>query len=378
VAPAVVDPDAPLWTAELERRSIGHPAWVGGAGVERRVVVDGHLEPRWGDDRGTAGVTTHAGPPAPFEPDERTDAFEALNHLRNPGTFVVDVTEGSAPAELHVVHVGTGCPGGSHPRTRLRVGPGARITLVETYWPLPGASLVNTATAVEVAPGGHVDHVRVLWAPGGTAAHVGRTTIVVGAGATVRSGTLQIGGGPGRHTVVARLPGPRSVVEINGLSLPSGGAHLDTDVSVRHLADHGTSRLHHVGIVPDRGRVSFGGHVLVAADTAGTDADQQSHDLLLGPTARADTRPWLEIYADDVACTHGATVGRLDGDGLFYLRSRGIPEHAARTLLLEAFAAAALDRLAAPGPTRDWLATITSAAIADVLDATRRPARVAR
>jgi Fe-S cluster assembly protein SufD len=363
-------PVGPWWAGELERRAGGHPAWAPGA--QRLVVVDGRPEPAWSSTAGPAIV--EAGPTGPFRPDERTDGFDALNHLAAPTTVTVDAgPDESRGGELHLVQVGTGRPGGSHARTRVRVRAGAHLTLVETYWSLgwplgwPGdAGLVNATTTIEVDDGGRLDHVRVVDATG---AHVGRTTIVAGAGASVRAGTLQLGAGPVRQTITADLAGPGATVELTGLSLPAGGGHHDTDVSVRHLADRGTSRQLQAGIVADGAHASSRGHVLVAVGTAGSDADQHSRSLLLGPTARADTRPWLEIDADDVACTHGATIGRLDDDARFYLRSRGIPERAARALLVAAFATTALDHLApAGGPTREWLGATVDAAVDGLLD----------
>ncbi|MEP6623399.1 MAG: SufD family Fe-S cluster assembly protein, partial [Acidimicrobiia bacterium] len=113
----------------------------------------------------------------------------------------------------------------------------------------------------------------------------------------------------------------------------------DNVITVEHAASACTSRQQFKGVIDDHARGSFSGRIIVQPGTTATDAAQTSRSLLLKPTAEADTRPWLEIFADDVKCTHGAAVGRLDSEALFYLRTRGIPEHDARTLLIRAFIA---------------------------------------
>ena len=131
---------------------------------------------------------------------------------------------------------------------------------------------------------------------------------------------------------------------------------------VDHAASHCKSTQRYKGIVDDHGRGSFSGHVIVRHGTVGTDAVQSNPNLVLTPTAQADTRPWLEIFADDVRCAHGATVGRLDDDAYFYLRSRGIPAEQARAMLIAAFAAEVVDAIELDSLRErlaDWLHTRT-------------------
>jgi Fe-S cluster assembly protein SufD len=139
--------------------------------------------------------------------------------------------------------------------------------------------------------------------------------------------------------------GPEGRAELDGLYLPAGRQRHDHVVTVDHAASRCTSTQRFHGIVDDHARGSFSGHVIVRPGTVATDADQVNRNLVLRPTAQADTRPWLEILADDVRCTHGATVGRLDDEALFYLRSRGIPLAESRAMLVAAFAAAVVDDL---------------------------------
>jgi Fe-S cluster assembly protein SufD len=349
--------------------------------VDGRPIIDWSSTP---DALAAAGLVVLTGvAPEPFRADERANGFDALNLLTTPGVTTVEVTEAEEPHALHLVHLATTQQPTSPSRTRLVVGPGVILSVTETFesvtgesvtgQSVTGAGLTIPATSLRVGARARVEHVRVV-SVGRGGAHVGSTSIVAHEGARIRSGALQLGPGPVRHSVAADLVGDDAAVELRGLSLPGAGGHHDTDVSVRHLAAAGTSRQHFVGVVPDRARVSFGGHVVVAAGTTGTDADQQSRNLLLGPTARADARPWLEICSDDVRCTHGAAVGRLDDDGLFYLRTRGIGVREARAMLLRAFVATVLDELAEPGATADWLTIRATDAIDELLRSpTTRP-----
>jgi Fe-S cluster assembly protein SufD len=354
--------------AELERLAATHPAWAPGA--VRLVLVDGRPIVDWSsapDALAAAGLVVLCGAaPEPFRPEARTNGFEALNLLTTPGVTTVEVTEAEQPHALHLVHLATTQHLTSPSRTRVIVGSGVLLRVTETFQSITGVGLTNPVTSLHVGVGAHVEHLRVV-SVGRGGAHVGSTAIVAHQGARIRSGALQLGPGPIRHSVAADLAADDATVELRGLSLPGAGGHHDTDVSVRHLASAGTSRQHFVGVVPDRARASFGGHVLVAAGTTGTDADQQSRNVLLGPTARADARPWLEICSDDVRCTHGAAVGRLDDDSLFYLRTRGIGVREARAMLVRGFVATVLDELAEPGTTADWLTTRATDAIEDLL-----------
>lgn len=361
-----LDP-APRSSAQAQIRWLlsGHPS--GAAGRGRIVLIDGRHHRELSDLPAEVGVTVDLDVrAAPFTIDERTDGFEALNHLATTGVTRIHSTAPGATAELHIVHVSTDAREASHPRTEVHLAPGSRLVLVETFWSLPGAGLTNTATTVDVGADAHLEHVQLTHTTTASA-HVATTRLVAHDRSSVRSGTLLLGPGTARHTLSVLVDGVDAAVDLGGLSMPAEGAHHDTAVSVRHLASHGTSRQRYAGIVGDGARSSFSGHIVVAAGTAGTNADQQNRNLLLGPTARADSRPWLEICSDDVACTHGATVGRLDHDSLFYLRSRGIPERDACAMLVAAFATTVSAQLAPAGATAEWIAAITARAIDGLL-----------
>jgi Fe-S cluster assembly protein SufD len=164
-----------------------------------------------------------------------------------------------------------------------------------------------------------------------------------------------IGGDIARHQTDVRL-GADARVDLDGLYLPSSRQRQDNVVTVDPVASRGTSTQHFKGVIDDHARGSFSGHVIVQGGTVGNDAKQTNRSLLLSPTAEADSRPWLEILADDVRCTHGATVGRLDDDALFYLRSRGISLTESRAMLVAAFVGEILDTIE-PASLRTRLAS---------------------
>jgi len=156
-----------------------------------------------------------------------------------------------------------------------------------------------------------------------------------------------------RNNVHPVLAGEGSECLINGLFIGSGKQHLDNYMLVEHASPHCASRQFYNGILDDHAHGVFHGRIIVHKDAQKTDAKQTNRNLLLSDDARIDTKPQLEIYADDVKCTHGATIGQIEENALFYLRSRGIDEVSARKLLLLAFANECLDRMV-PGAAREY------------------------
>jgi Fe-S cluster assembly protein SufD len=267
------------------------------------------------------------------------DGFQALNRAVNLDPLVVAAAPDARPGEpVHIVHVAA-AGGGSpvaHPRTIVSVGAASQLHLIETFTGLPGPCTTNAATVVDVARDATFVQCRAQTeAPG--AAHVGHTRVHQAAGSSYHATSVMLGADIARHAIDVVLGGPRARVDLDGLYRPSGRQQHDTAVCVDHAASHGTSTQRFRGVVDDHARGSFGGRIIVRPGTVGNDARQSNRNLVLRPTARADTRPWLEIFADDVRCAHGATVGRLDDDALFYLRSRGIPHDESRRMLIDAF-----------------------------------------
>lgn len=333
---------------------------------DRVVLVDGRYDPTLssvaaGGPTVEADVEPQEVAPPPFDGFERWNR-ETTEHV----VRVLVVDDGGSDHLLNLVQLTTGAIGPSQPRVEIHVEATGRIDIVETFRSLPGVTFTNATTSLHTAPSGRVDHLVVLEGPV-SSAHVVRTSVVAADHAHVTVGVAALGDGDGHHRLSVALDGPGAEVTLTGLTVSSRGTHHDTLASVRHLASHGTSRQLFASIVADGARASFTGQVVVAHGTVGTDADQQNRNLLLGPTARADTRPWLEIHSDEVACTHGATVGRLDDDAVVYLRSRGIAHREARTMLMRAFASTLVERLAPSDAVRDWVDRAVTAALDEIV-----------
>lgn len=278
--------------------------------------------------RGWLGVTS------------RYDGFAALNDVAGHDGAAVRVADGvHVDAPITVLQVSTGAPGqafASHPRTSIELGTGARAVVIETYLGLTARHLANARTTIAVGDGADLTHHKVLRGRS-DASHVAHTRVTVGAGARVRSWSVLAGAEVARNAIDVSLDGRGATVELEGLYLPTGSQRYDTAVTVEHAAADGTSHQRYRGVIDDVARGAFSGRVIVQEGTTGNDASQLNRCLLLRPTAEADSRPWLEIFADDVRCTHGATVGRLDEEALFYLRTRGVPHAEARRMLIAAF-----------------------------------------
>jgi Fe-S cluster assembly protein SufD len=322
----------------------------GDFGGTRLVFVNGVVRPDLSDvasadcgDRCARGRHT-AGVGAP------PDVFAALNELAAVDVASVDV-DADAPVDrtVHVVHLAA--PGQdptvSHPRTVIRVGARSTCEIVETYAGLAGPAVTNAWTHILAGESARVTYHRVQ-EESPDAVHVGATVIEADAGAQVKVTSLMTGGSLARSTLTVRLQGPAARADVSGLYLPARRQRLDNVITVDHAAPRCKSTQLFKGVIDDHAQGSFTGHVIVRAGAAGTDATQTSRSLTLSPTAQADTRPWLQIFADDVRCAHGGTVGRLDDDALFYLRSRGIPHAKARNLLVAAFAGEVTDMLTPP------------------------------
>lgn len=273
------------------------------------------------------------------------DGFVARNHAAGHDVALVVVDPGLRIHEpVHVVHLaapaGAGGPDAkgtiSHPRTIIDVGDNSHIAIIETYCGLDGPAVTNASTTICIGRGAVVDHSRIQ-TESPAAVHIGNTRIDQSEGARLRMTSVTIGGDIARNAIVVHLVGPGAHTELDGLNVTAGRQRHDTVVTIDHAASRCASTQRFSGVVDDHGRGSFSGEIIVRPGTVATDAHQSNRNLILGPNAEADTRPWLQILADDVRCTHGATVGRLDDDAVFYLRSRGIPLAEARAMLIEAF-----------------------------------------
>jgi Fe-S cluster assembly protein SufD len=277
---------------------------------------------------------------------EHDHAFTALNTcLFEDGAFI-HLPAGSlvtAPIELVFLSEAQGSPVVSNPHSLILAGPGSRVAVIETYAGNTGAiTCTNTVTQVVLEEGAQVEHYKVQDEPD-TGFHLALLDVRQGPESRFSSGSVALGSKIARNEVRVRLEGEGAEAAIDSLYLPCADQHHDNPILIEHAAPRCTSRQLYKGIADERGHGVFNGRIIVWPGAQGTDASQTNKNLLLSDHAEIDTRPRLEIFTDDVKCTHGAAVGALDEEALFYLRSRGVPHEAARALLTYAFAREVLD-----------------------------------
>ena len=280
-------------------------------------------------------------------PDDQ--AFVAANAaLFEDGGFVLLPRGARIDAPLALVFVTDAARGpvAVHPRVLVVAEPGARGTIEEVFVGR-GAALTNAVTELVLADGAAVEHVR-LQAESLEAFHVGSVHAEQGAGARLAAHAFTVGGRLSREEVRSRLAGEGAEIAANGLYMADGARVADHFSWVEHAVPRCTTTETFKGILDDTARGVFSGRVRVLPGAQKTVARQLSSSLLLSDDAIADTKPQLEIFADDVKCGHGGTVGQLDESSLFYLRSRGIPEADAKSLLIWAFASEMVGLVAAP------------------------------
>ena len=274
-----------------------------------------------------------------------TERFAALNAALCPDALLLDVAEGADADALEITVGATAAePGMSHPRLLLRAARGSTARIVLRHVGDDAERFVNSVVDVEVGPDATV-HLYRLLDSGARVFHIERIEATVGQRGTLLVHDAQLGAGLARLDLNARLAAPQAAAELTGLFLADGSRHLDTHVHVDHLAVGTRSLQDYRGVAAGRGRAVFNGKAVVHEGAQQSQARQTSRNLLLTPGAEIDTKPELEIYADDVQCSHGATTGQLDAAALFYLRSRGLSETEARSALTRAFAGAVLSRM---------------------------------
>jgi Fe-S cluster assembly protein SufD len=271
---------------------------------------------------------------APLFPAAHGEPIALLNTMLASDGAVLDIA-GDA-GTLNLLSIGNAS---AHLRHRIRMAPGARLVLIERS--RFAAGLHDTLFDIEVAAGAHLTHVRLIQ-DGDEAFHLATVYAEVEGEGTYDAFVLTAGAKLARTEIHTRLGGPRAMAHLNGAQLLSGTRVGDVTTVVRHDAPNCASRQTVKTVATDRARGVFQG-IEVARPAQKTDGYQMSQALLLSPEAEVDFKPQLEIYADDVKCSHGATVGQLDENQLFYLRSRGVPEPEARGMLVRAFMTEALD-----------------------------------
>lgn len=294
--------------------------------------------------RGDELVEAHLGRYARWD----TRAFPALNTACFEDGAVVAVARGvvlSRPIHLLFLVNPIGPPLVAYPRVLVVTGESSQITLVETYAGLvDGTAFTNAVTELVVGENAVVDHYRVV-REGFEAYHVGALHASLARHATLTSYVVTLGGGLVRNDPTVVLDGEGGECTLNGLYLVNGRRLVDNHTTIDHARPHSTSHELFKGILDGHGRAVFNGKIIVRPGAQKTDAKQTNKALLLSEDAQINTKPELEIFADDVRCTHGATVGQLDEQALFYLRTRGFSEQRARSLLIHAFASDVISRI---------------------------------
>jgi Fe-S cluster assembly protein SufD len=282
--------------------------------------------------------------------DIHRDPFPALNTAFAEDGAYVHIARGtvvSAPIHLLFVSTTRDTPEMTHPRNLVVVEDEGQVTVIEEYISLgSGSVLSNGVTELVAGESANVRH-HMIVREQQEAFHISTLRIEQARSATVSSHSLLLGGGLVRNNVHPVLRGEGGECLINGLFVGNGHQHLDNYMLVEHAGPHSSSRQFYNGILDEHAHGVFHGRIVVHKDAQKTDAKQTNRNLLLSDDAQVDTKPQLEIYADDVKCTHGATIGQIDENSLFYLQSRGIDRVAARRLLLSAFASECLARMKA-------------------------------
>jgi Fe-S cluster assembly protein SufD len=301
-----------------------------------------------------------SGNPGAIEPhlgrylDIRRDAFCALNTAFAEDGAYVHIPRGTLvdePICLLFVSTGYDAPSMSHPRNLIVAEEDSQATFVEDYVSFDG-SAVFCNTATELVAGDHTVLAHyMIEREHKQASNISTLRMQQGRSANIVSHSVLLGGALVRNNVHPVLAGEGGECLISGLFIGNGRQHLDNYMLVEHASPRCGSRQFYNGILDGHAHGVFHGRIIVHKDAQKTDAKQTNRNLLLSDDAQIDTKPQLEIYADDVKCTHGATIGQIEGDAVFYLRSRGIDEVTARKLLLFAFASECLERMK-PGPVR--------------------------
>jgi len=280
-------------------------------------------------------------------PGDTAHPFAALNAAFFGDGFILDLGAGVTLDEpIEIVHLASGNPASYHTRSLVRLGEGSRAAILETY---AGAGRYwrNDVVAVRLDAGAALTRA-VLVEEAAEAVHLAELEATVGADARFRGFALLIGGGTVRHEASVRMAGEGAQCHLDGAFIVDHAEEANIVTNVDHQVPHGETRELIKGVAAGRAHGAFQGKITVREHAQKVDAHQLSRNLILGRRAVIDTKPELEIYADDVKCSHGASVGELDETALFYLRSRGISDAEARHMLIEGFLREPVEEIADP------------------------------
>lgn len=353
LAPDNIPPDAPA-EAALH-------AWVlSRQNVHLMVFVNGHYSPELSYPRNLgAGARlesladmlddTAELPPDLFDALHEHSVLDALNNAFTTDGAVLRLEPGvKLKTPVYLLYIASGYGVSIYPRNIIIAGEGAQATVIEHYMGMVDAhNFTDAVTQIDLAAGAEIEHCKLLQ-EGNAAFHIAGIHARQKANSRFVSHSFALGGRLVRNDITSTLEESDCHCTFNGLYLLNGKQHADHHTRIDHLAPLGTSREYYRGVLDGSSRGVFSGKVIVHPGAAHTDAHQSNRNLLLSRQAEVDTKPQLEIYADEVKCTHGATVGQLDEDSLFYMRSRGLDEEMARSLLVYGFANDMIDRVPVP------------------------------
>jgi Fe-S cluster assembly protein SufD len=274
-----------------------------------------------------------------FDRQHEHTIFAALNNAFATDGAVLKLAPGTELAKpLYLLFVASGHGAAIYPRNIIIAAEGARATVIEQYFGMQDShNFTNAVTQINLGARAELQHCKLVQ-EGKDAFHVAGTHVNQATSSRFVSNSFVLGGRLVRNDTTSDLNEPECQCALNGLYMLEGKQHVDHHTRIDHFAPSGISREYYRGILDGESHGVFNGKVVVHPNAVKTDAHQSNHNLLLSRQAEVDTKPQLEIFADDVKCTHGATVGQLDDDSLFYLRSRGIDAESARSLLIYGFA----------------------------------------
>ena len=274
------------------------------------------------------------------------DAFRAINAAYFHDGALIHVGRNQvAPAPIHLLFASSRGEVATHPRVLVQLDAGASATVVEDFVALDAkVYCVNAVSEFNVGQGAQLKHVR-MQRESAEAFHIATCAVKVARDARYESVSIALGARISRLALAVEQAGEGAYLGLDGLALIRDRQVADTHSFIDHAKPQGTSRQHHKCVVGGSAHGVFNGRILVRPDAQLTDSAQSSRNLLLSPRAHVDTKPQLEIFADDVKAAHGATIGQLDAEELFYLQTRGLPEATARGLLTYGFAAEIADRI---------------------------------
>ena len=280
--------------------------------------------------------------------DAKSHAFVALNTAFFEDGAFIEVPKGAVLQKpLHILQISDG--GGqttiSHPRNLILVGDTGQASIIETFVSLEqGTTFTNTVTEVVAGDGALVEYYKVQQ-ESDAAFHYARVQVHQARSSSVTTHSIQLGGVLTREEVQTVLDGEGAESLLHGLYVIAGSQHVDNHTIIDHAKAHCSSREIYKGVLDGKSQGVFNGNIIVRPDAQKTDSKQSNKNLLLSEDAIINTKPQLEIFADDVKCTHGATVGQIDPEAVFYLRSRGIGAQEAKKLLTFAFANDVMERI---------------------------------